>query len=275
MLELPEAFCMARQITDFLRGKRIGDVLPLVSPHKFAWFAGDPAVYPAMLAGRTIESAVSHGGMVEILLGETSLLLSDGVNIRFHEDQSTVPKKHQLLLEFEDGTLLCFSVQMYGGIICFTEDRYDSEYYRTAMEKPSPLSGEFSSGYFRHLTDFEKTAKLSAKAFLATEQRIPGLGNGVLQDILFRARIHPKRKMDTLEEGEREALFSAVKSVLREMTDRGGRDTEHDLFGSPGGYGTLLCRNTAGCPCPACGTPIEKSSYMGGSVYVCPGCQPV
>lgn|GEM_PF-2077218 len=30
------------------------------------------------------------------------------------------------------------------------------------------------------------------KAFLATEQRIPGLGNGVLQDILWTARIHPK-----------------------------------------------------------------------------------
>jgi formamidopyrimidine-DNA glycosylase len=43
---------------------------------------------------------------------------------------------------------------------------------------------------------------LSAKAFLATEQRIPGLGNGVLQDILFTAGIHPKRKMAAISEEE-------------------------------------------------------------------------
>jgi hypothetical protein len=35
----------------------------------------------------------------------------------------------------------------------------------------------------------QEVKKLSLKALLATEQRIPGLGNGVLQDILFKARM--------------------------------------------------------------------------------------
>ena len=40
--------------------------------------------------------------------------------------------------------------------------------------------------------------KLTAKAFLATEQRIPGLGNGVLQDILWDAGIDPRFDMRSL-----------------------------------------------------------------------------
>jgi formamidopyrimidine-DNA glycosylase len=114
---------------------------------------------------------------------------------------------------------------------------------------------------------------LSAKAFLATEQRIPGLGNGVLQDILWVARLHPRIKMADLTPDDRQAMFAAVKQVLGEMTAQGGRDTESNLFGRPGGYKTILSKNTVGKPCPACAAPIRKESYMGGSIYVCPNCQ--
>lgn len=111
------------------------------------------------------------------------------------------------------------------------------------------------------------------KAFLATEQRIPGLSNAVLQDILWTARIHPKRKVSTLSEEELHTLFNSVKSVLKEMTMQGGRDTELDLFGNPGRYKTVLSRNTIGRPCPACGTLIKKESYLGRSMYYREGCQ--
>ena len=114
---------------------------------------------------------------------------------------------------------------------------------------------------------------MSAKAFLATEQRIPGLGNGVLQDILHKARIHPKRKVETLTDGEREPLFHSVKSTLKEMTAQGGRDTTRDLFSKPGGYRTRLSQITVDKPCPVCGGMIVKQPYMGGSIYFCDGCQ--
>ena len=113
------------------------------------------------------------------------------------------------------------------------------------------------------------------KAFLATEQRIPGLGNGVLQDILFRAGVHPRRRMNTLSVSQVDTLFDAVKTTLAEMTRLGGRDTEKDLFGNPGRYRTLLSRNTVEKPCPVCGAPIEKAAYLGGTVYYCPACQPL
>ena len=117
--------------------------------------------------------------------------------------------------------------------------------------------------------------KLSAKAFLATEQRIPGLGNGTLQDILFNARVHPKRKVESLSEAEKRAVFDSVKVTLAQMTAQGGRDTETDIFGQPGGYATKCSKHTVDKPCAVCGTPIVKQSYMGGSVYFCPTCQPL
>jgi formamidopyrimidine-DNA glycosylase len=68
-------------------------------------------------------------------------------------------------------------------------------------------------------------------------------------------------------------MYAAVKSVLGEMTAKGGRDTERTLFGRPGSYQTVLSKNTVGEPCPACGTIIKKEPYLGGSIYVCEGCQ--
>jgi formamidopyrimidine-DNA glycosylase len=144
--------------------------------------------------------------------------------------------------------------------------------YHIAKQKPSPLSNAFDRAYFDSLFD-ENTGGLSAKAFLATRQRITGLGNGVLQDILWKACIHPRRKMAELPDKAIQDMYEAVKDVLSVMTAQGGRDTERDLFGRPGGYKTILSKNTVGTPCPACGTVIRKESYMGGSIYVCTGCQ--
>ncbi len=122
---------------------------------------------------------------------------------------------------------------------------------------------------------FEKLFKeakksLSAKALLATEQRIPGVGNGVVQDILFNARIHPKRKVATLSEKEKSKLFHSLKDMLRAMTEAGGRDTQTDFFGNKGKYRTILSSNTWKEPCPVCGGTIIKEAYMGGSIYYCP-----
>lgn len=275
MIELPEAVNLARQANEALKGKKIDRVIAAFSPHKFAWFHGDPAGYEALVKGKTIGEAHAYGGQVEIEAGDVALLFSDGVNLRLHHTGEKRPPKHQLLIEFDDETALSASVQMYGGVVCFRQGEYENKYYETARSKPSPLTEQFDRVYFETLIAPPELQKLSAKAFLATEQRIPGLGNGVLQDILYNARIHPKRKLATLTDDEKEAMFASVKSTLKEMTEQGGRDTEKDLSGQPGGYQTKLSSTTAGRPCPQCGTRIVKEAYMGGSVYYCPGCQKI
>ena len=273
MIEIPEAVNLANQLKETVEGKKIGGVVADFSPHKFAWYHGAPADYGDRLRGKIIGTAASHGGLVEVKVDNAVLLFGDGVALRFHPTGGKRPKKHQLLVEFEEGIALSACVQMYGGLWCFKEGEFDNPYYNVAKVKPSPLSDEFDREYFDGLINIPGVQKMSAKAFLATEQRIPGLGNGVLQDILFIAGIHPKRKVDTLTDREKKKLFHSVKSTLRKMTDEGGRDTEKDLYGEHGRYQTRLSKFTLGSPCPVCGGKIVKQSYMGGSIYFCSGCQ--
>lgn len=273
MIELPEALSIAGQLSDTIRGKRVASVIVAQTPHKLAWYYGEPPEYSALLAGKSVDKADAYGGMVEIKAGNTNTLLGEGAGIRFHRKNEPRPAKHQLLVEFDDHSAISISIQMYGGIGIFLEGQLDNLYYRVAKEKPSPLSSAFDNVYFDRLISAQEIQKLSLKALLATEQRIPGLGNGVLQDILFNARMHPKKKVNTLARTEKEALFDSVKNTMSAMAAKGGRDTELDLFGHPGGYKTILCKNTVNRPCPICGTAIKKEAYMGGTVYYCEKCQ--
>lgn len=273
MIELPEAIEISRQINESILGKKITNVTVAQSPHKFAWYHGDTNQYHQLLTGKTVGIARGIGTMVEIKAEDAVILFSEGVSIRYHGESEKHPKKHQLLIEFDDYSALSGSIQMYGGLFCFKQGDFENQYYSVAQEKPSPLSEQFDQTYFDSIVSDDKNSGLSAKALLATEQRIPGLGNGVLQDILFNAGIHPKRKVKTFTDQDKLNLFNSVKSTLAEMTFQGGRDTEKDLFGCNGGYKTKLSKNTSGKPCAVCGEIIKKEAYLGGSIYYCPGCQ--
>jgi len=273
MIELPESISLSKQLNETVRGKGIENVVANASPHKFAWLSGDSQAYNKLLKGKTVGESRGIGGKVEIEAGDARIVLAEGINIRLFAAGEKLPKKHQLLITFADSSSLVCSVQMYGGLWAFIDGTFDNEYYLIAKQRPSPLSAAFDWETFSAMA--EENENKSAKAFLAAEQRIPGLGNGVLQDILFNARIHPKTKMNLLSEQELKILFDSVKTTLRQMADQGGRDTETDLFGNPGGYRTLLSKKTVGQLCPRCGGIIEKTAYMGGSVYICPMCQKV
>lgn len=274
MIELPEALTLAEQINNYLVGKTVHSTEAGHSPHKFAWYHGDPAEYPTRLNGNRVLSARGVGMFVEITLSESMLLFNDGVNLRYHPQAGPTPAKHQLLLTFEDETSLSASVAMYGGVVCWEKSsNYDNTYYETALRKPFPLSDAFTEAYFQELLTPEAVRKLPLKAALATEQRIPGLGNGCVQDILWEAQLHPKRKLNTLAEDEITRLYASVKATLKAMTDAGGRSTEKDLLGQPGGYLVVLCADAKGTPCPRCGSEILKEAFLGGSIYTCPKCQ--
>lgn len=272
MLEIPDSITIARQMNETIMGKTIRLVEANKSPHKFAWFSGDPEEYNNLLAGKQIGLCQTKGGMIEIEAEDYRILLGDGATPRFYENLSKAPVKHQLYVEFTDASALVVTVQMYGGIWAFREGQNDNPFYLIACEKPSPASEEFTFEYFCSLLT-DSLANKSVKAFLATEQRIPGLGNGVLQDILFQAGLHPKHRMNALTQEDMELLYRAVKDVLKEMIDKGGRDTEKDLFGNPGGYITYMSKNTYLTPCLKCGYEIRKDNYMGGTVYYCEHCQ--
>jgi len=273
LIELPEALNLSRQINDTVSGRMITDVTVEQTPHKLAWYYGDKNRYSELLVGRTVEGAEAHAGLVEIKIGGSNVLFGDGVNIRYHGNGEQRPQKHQLLIELDDGSAISAVVQMYGGLGAFTEGEMENPYYLAAKQRPSPYSDAFDLDHFRSIISGREVQKLSLKALLATEQRIPGLGNGVLQDILFNSKMHPKRKVSTMTEKDAKSLFQHIKATLTSMADEGGRDTESDLFGRPGGYRTIMSKKTVNGPCPVCGGPITKEAYMGGTVYYCARCQ--
>ncbi len=272
MIELPESYVLADQINKELKGKKIKEARADHSPHAFAWYTGNPAEYHNKLAGKAITGAGIYSGNVRIRAEDMLLIIT--TPIRFHKKEEKLPSKYQLYLGFEDLTSITCTIQMWGCMFCFREgDSNGIPEQHVINTNPSPLEEGFDEEYFNALLQKEKLPSLSAKAFLATEQRIPGLGNGVSQDILFAAKLHPKRKMSTLDKLELKALFEAIKGIPADMRQKGGRDTEYDLYGHRGGYQTILSKNTVNKPCPVCGALIKKEAFLGGSIYFCETCQ--
>lgn len=272
MIEIPESRVLSQQVSEILVGKKITKVLNASSHHKFTFYSGDPEKYSHILVGKQIIGSRGHGMFVDVIFEEnTYISVLDGTNMRYFSNEEKYPEKYQLLIIFEDETSLVFTVAMYGGIMAY-QNFLDNKYHIGSLNSVSPLSESFNENYFDNI--FKNQRKnISIKALLATEQRIPGLGNGVLQDILFSASIHPRRKMLSITDFEKGELFYSLKQTLNLMSENGGRDTEKDLFGKQGGYKTLLSKNTYKKPCPICGSAIVKEAYLGGSVYFCPVCQ--
>lgn len=271
MLELPEVINISEQLKLNMSGKKVSEVLPPTKIHKFCWYNGEPSEYNSILSGQSIVSATGFGIYVEIIFSkENKLCFNDGVNARIVQ-KNQIPKNYQLAILFDDDTALVFTVAMYGGIILH-DGGYDNEYYLKSKSFISPFSSEFNDFYNKTFEECRST-KLSAKAFIATEQRFPGIGNGVAQDILFKAGLHPKCKISTLDDDKKLLLLKSIHSVLSDMKDLGGRDTEKDIFGNSGRYRTIMSKKSFNDGCPVCGGAITKEAYLGGSVYYCPECQ--
>jgi formamidopyrimidine-DNA glycosylase len=275
MIELPEAAVIAGQITAAIKGKRIASAVRGNSPHKFAFYTGSASEYARTLKGQKVGSARSDGWLILVNIGRSHLLVlgGGGERIHFHEDEATLPKKHQLLLSFDDGTAFTVTVQGWGSIELMLRSEYPT---RATCAKPgvSPLSDEFTFGHFEDLVaSLPEGDSRSVKFFLVSEPGVTGLGNGCLQDVLFKARIHPRRRVVDMTKRERRRLHGAVRSVLTKIVDRGGRDSELDLHGVAGRYRRVLHSKVVGEPCPMCGTSIEKIQYLGGACYFCPSCQ--
>lgn len=276
MIELPEVYVLAEQIEQTILGKTICSVVANAHPHGFATYSGDPASYSELLCGKKITSSRADLGTYDIWDSNVEIVCEDrllaiSTPIKYHKPGEKLPLEHQLLIGFDDDSYISCTVQMWGSMLCTPYEKDHLPIRR--HQKPNPFMDDFDKAYFSSLMDGLKPS-MSVKAFLATEKRIPGLGNGVLQDILFNAGIHPKRKLQTLTSDDREKLYQSVKSTLLSMRIKGGRDTERDLFGCKGGYKTILSANTLKYPCPVCCSELVRESFLGGNVYYCPTCQP-
>jgi formamidopyrimidine-DNA glycosylase len=275
MFELPEFTVLARQINETLTGKvvqrgRLGN-----QPHKFVWYNRTHEEFEALTRGKVVGEARSRGKWLFLPLepGYVLLLGECGGKVLYHLPGAPAPAKYHLCVSFEDGSSLTATTQMWGAMELYEHGQENDRQYVRDM-KPTPVEAAFTFEYFTALIDtLSKLEKRSVKGLLTQDQLIPGLGNAVAQDILYKASLHPRHPIDDLNQAQRRGLFDAIQSTIHEVIAQGGRYDEFDLYGRLGGYVRLMDKNSAGRPCKECGTAIEKIQYLGGACYFCPHCQ--
>ncbi|MCU0488295.1 MAG: hypothetical protein MUE67_04995 [Anaerolineales bacterium] len=275
MIEFPEAITIARQVNQSLKGKRIQTATRGNSPHKFAFYSHSAEEYAAILPGKIVDSAFAHGSLIIVNLEPDERLVfgEGGERILFHTSEKSLPTKYHFSAHFDDDSWLTVAVQGWGAALLYTQAELEN--FPRYERKPVPLSPEFTLDYFISLFEgLTQENKTSLKFFLVSEPGVLGVGNGILQDILFRARLHPRTRAAQTTSEQRVALYTALCATIEQAVALGGRDTEHDLFDKPGKYVKLLDARTVGQPCPICRTKIQKESFLGGTVYFCPRCQP-
>lgn len=275
MFELPEIVILTRQINETLCGKTVAAGRLGNSPHKFVWYNRTPDDFAALTAGTVAGTAHSRGRWLFLPLepGYVLVLGECGGKLCYHAPGAALPKKYHLLLSFADGSSLSLMTQMWGAMELYAQGEEQQRQYIRDM-RPTPVDAAFTFAYFTTLIDeCLQGEKRSAKGLLTQEQLIPGLGNAIAQDILFRAKLHPRHPLAELSPLQRRALYDAIGATVTDGIALGGRSDETDLFGRPGGYVRVMDKNAVGQPCPACGAPVEKIQYLGGACYVCPRCQ--
>lgn len=274
MIELPEARTIAKDLEKEILGKTIIDVSGNYTGHKFTFYYKNPTEYKTQLTGKKITKINRRNYYIELEIEDYKLIMRDGVNIRYYDNIYTIPEKSKLLLSFNDGSFINITVAMYAFIAVIKNDEnMDNNYYDKELTGIGVLDKEYTFEYFKSLIN-DTTQKLSAKAFLATEQRILGIGNGVVQDILFNAKVHPKKKIQNMSDTEIEGLYNSSKNTITAMIEKGGRDTEKNIYGEYGKYKTILSSKTyKNGKCPICGKELKKENYLGGSIYYCEECQ--
>ena len=275
MFELPEFITLAKQINETLTGKTIKNGSLGNSPHKFVWYNRSHEEFARLTTGKTVGVARAKGRWLFTPLEPGYVLLTGewGGRFIYHPAGSKLPPKYHLCLTFTDDSLLTATTQMWGAMVLYETGQEQERQYVKGM-KPTPIEPEFTFEYFSGLIDTLLTGeKRSVKGLLTQDQLVPGLGNAIAQDIMFRAALHPRHPLNDLAPDQRQKLYEAILKTVNEVIEKGGRYDEYDLYNQPGLYTRLMDKAAVGRPCPECGEKIEKIQYLGGACYFCPRCQ--
>ena len=208
------------------------------------------------LQGRRLEASQTHGkqmlfqieasGWLGIHLGMTGKLSFS------QEDPLHDPYAH-LVLVLHSGWLVFLDPRQFGRIR-FEVSAHPPGWW-TCLP-PEILSGAFTLDYFHAATD--RRPKTSLKTFLLMQKYFPGVGNWMADEILWRARLNPKRTPGSLNDDEIKALFHRLRWVcrhaLRIVGDHWGDFPDTWLFNH---------RWSDGGSCPKTGGPLIRERVGG------------
>ncbi|MFA5368590.1 MAG: DNA-formamidopyrimidine glycosylase [Candidatus Paceibacterota bacterium] len=138
---------------------------------------------------------------------------------------------------------------------------------------PEPLSDSFTLLKFKAL--FVKKIG-EAKKVLMDQSFIAGIGNIYASEILWEARIHPKSRIEYLNEEDIKNLYKAIKKILKKGIKAGGASLSdfRDVYGNEGGFQKLAkVYQREGDLCLICGSKIKRIVIGQRGTFYCPKCQ--
>lgn len=137
---------------------------------------------------------------------------------------------------------------------------------------PDPMTMKYEEFYER----IKKKPQARIKKLLMDQAFVAGVGNIYSDEALWRAKVHPKRSVVSLNDVEIRAIFKGLIDSFTLAIEKGGSSANSfvDGRGEKGLYLSFAnAYHMTGKPCNRCGAPIVREKMDGRSAHFCPKCQ--
>ncbi|MDQ1554037.1 MAG: formamidopyrimidine-DNA glycosylase [Microbacteriaceae bacterium] len=115
------------------------------------------------------------------------------------------------------------------------------------------------------------------KRAMLDQSLVSGIGNIYADEALWAAKVHFEQPTSTLGRAKATLLLSEVRQVLGKALGEGGTSFDAQYVNVNGASGyfshSLNVYGQQGKPCPRCGRPIIRESFMNRGSHFCPLCQ--
>jgi formamidopyrimidine-DNA glycosylase len=182
------------------------------------------------------------------------------------------PDRHchlEILLAGTDRKLVYRDVRKFGRLELLSGSRV--EFLRDRRLGPDALSIRYETLY----ESLRRTGR-GLKAALLDQRLLAGLGNIYTDEVLFRERLSPLRRSDSLSRRRVRSLAGSIRAVLRAALRRRGTSLSDyvDPSGRRGGFQFVLqAYGREGEACPRCGAAIVRTRVASRGTWTCPRCQ--
>jgi len=270
MAELPEITRLAGQMNKALQGKKIKEITLLqekcanIPEENFRKRTNGATITNIYHKGKWIITSLDNGEHILLSLGM-------GGDIFYFEDETALPEKYQIKVLFADGSGYTARFWWFGKFLLAAQHEMDAE-PNTSGIAMDPFDEGFTRDYFSALLAGKKT---QVKAFLMNQKNVGGIGNMYMHDILFKAGLHPQKKISDMTKEDVTRLYDSIQDVLGFSRGKGAFKYEKDFFGQEGGYTEedFHVGYREHKPCPVCGEGIVQVKTGSTSSFLCPTCQ--
>jgi formamidopyrimidine-DNA glycosylase len=141
---------------------------------------------------------------------------------------------------------------------------------------PEPLEEEFKRNGAEYLQETLSSRRAQIKPLMLDQKVVSGIGNIYVDEILYDARLHPRRKASTLSDEEWGRLHSAIIENLAAGVEHRGTTVRlyKDILGRSGEHQNhLRVFEKQGRPCPNCEGKVVCEKVGGRPTHFCPSCQ--